>query len=291
VSRTVAAALAAGALAASLAAVPATPAQPCPAAPSAAQSDPWPAALAQARRVAAGRPGRVAFALVDERGRLRGGARARERYLSASVVKAMLLVAYLNRDAVRGRELRPDERALLDPMVRRSSNRAATRVRDVVGNAALAALARRAGMRDFATAPSWGSTLVTAADLARLFWRIDRLVVRRHRAYARAVLAGVEEERWWGIPPATPDGWTPLFKGGWRKLSNGRLAHQAALVERGGERVALAVLTDGSPDYGSGRRSVLLVARALLEPLHSIGTSSRGAARPAGQSKCHHSRS
>src|SRR3954452_6880116 len=58
-------------------------------------------------------------------------------YPSASVVKAMLLVAYLRRPQVRGRDLRASDRALLDPMIRRSDNVAATRVRDRVGNAGL----------------------------------------------------------------------------------------------------------------------------------------------------------
>ena len=63
------------------------------------------------------------------------------QYRSASVVKAMLLVAYLRRSDVRGRGLRADERALLDPMIRFSDNGAADAVHARVGLAALAALA------------------------------------------------------------------------------------------------------------------------------------------------------
>ena len=73
------------------------------------------------------------------------GVREGVQYRSASVVKAMLLVAYLRRADVRGRALRADERALLDPMIRFSDNRAADRVHARSGLAALAALARPRG--------------------------------------------------------------------------------------------------------------------------------------------------
>ena len=55
------------------------------------------------------------------------------------------MVAYLNHRTVRGRALRAGDRALLRPMVRWSNNVAASRVRDFVGNGALARLARRVG--------------------------------------------------------------------------------------------------------------------------------------------------
>jgi hypothetical protein len=222
--------------------------------------------IAAARDYAGQRAGRVSFAVVDERGRTRGGLHVRERHHSASVVKAMLMVAYLNRPGVRGRALNPGERSLIGRMIRHSYNRPASRVRDIVGNDGLRRLARRAAMQDFATAPSWGSTTITARDQARFFFRIDRLVVRRHRAYAREQLAGIVRSQRWGIPRAVPAGWTAFFKGGWRREAGRRLVHQAALIERGRTRIALAILTDGNPSYGYGTRTVEGVARRLLAP-------------------------
>ena len=66
----------------------------------------------------------------------------------------MLLVAYLRRAEVRDRALRPSERALLGPMIRRSDNAAASQVCHIVGTAGLGRLARRAHTRRFhATRP------------------------------------------------------------------------------------------------------------------------------------------
>ena len=229
-----------------------------------ASADSWRERVTAARDFAEDRRGRVSFAFVDERGRLRGGVRAGERFHSASLVKAMLLVAYLDRPGVRGRDLSDAERSLLGELIRHSGNRAATRVRNTVTNAGLVRVAARARMRDFATSSSWGRSVVTAADQARFFFRVDRLAPRRHRAFARSLLAGVVRSQRWGIAQAVPEGWTAYFKGGWRPEAGARLVHQAALLRRGGRRAALAVLTDGQPWHGYGTLTVRGIARRLL---------------------------
>ena len=70
--------------------------------------------------------------MIDERERAHGY-RATVQYSSASLVKAMLLVAYLNRREVRRRGLRPAERRLLGPMIRLSDNDAASAIYARVG--------------------------------------------------------------------------------------------------------------------------------------------------------------
>ena len=93
---------------------------------------------------------------------------------SASVIKAMFMVAYLNRAGVRDRPLRPEARALLSKMIRRSDNNAATAIRNIVGDAAITRLARRAHMTRFAVAPIWGLSHITARDQTRLFLKMRR---------------------------------------------------------------------------------------------------------------------
>ena len=219
---------------------------------------PWDKRVESADRYARLRHGRVAFAVVDPSGRVRGR-NIHERHRSASVVKAMLLVAYLNR--VSGRALNRRDKALLRPMITRSDNRAATLVRNIVGNAGLVRVARRVRMKDFATAPSWGSTQISPYDQTRLFWRIDAFVPKRHRGYARALLSNVIASQRWGLPPALPSGWRIYFKGGWLPP---RLVNQVGLLERGNTHIAIAVFTDGDPSFGYGQGTITGVARKLL---------------------------
>src|SRR4051794_21814039 len=87
----------------------------------------WTPDVAAARSWANTRQGAIAFAVRTEHGLW--GIGLDRRFPSASVVKAMLLVAYLRQSSVRHRDLRPTDRALLDPMIQRSDNIAATRVR------------------------------------------------------------------------------------------------------------------------------------------------------------------
>jgi beta-lactamase class A len=179
----------------------------------------------------------------------------------------MLLVAYLRRDDVRSRPLHARERALLDPMIRVSDNRAATAVHARVGLPALRALARRAGMRGFVPHPVWGGSTVTAADQARFFLRVDRLTPRRHRAYAMGLLRGIVASQRWGIPRALPDGWRIAFKGGWGRGVTRQVDHQAALLTSGRLRVAIAVLSADNPSDAYGAATLRGVAARLLRGL------------------------
>jgi hypothetical protein len=176
------------------------------------------------------------------------GSRLDRRFPSASVVKAMLLVTYLRSRAVRRRPLRAADRALLSPMIRRSDNVAATRVRDIVGDAALERVARRVGMTRFHANPIWGYSTITARDQTRFFLHIDRWMPARHRAYGMRLLRTIIPPQRWGIARVVPRGWTIAFKGGWG-AGTGAVDHQVALLRRGAERVSIAVLTVGSPSH------------------------------------------
>jgi beta-lactamase class A len=236
----------------------------------------WHPDVAAARGFAAGRQGEVGFAVRTKH--RHWGYNATATYRSASVVKAMLLVAYLRRPDVRHRALCPAERALLDPMIRQSDNRAADAIMRQVGTERLAALGRRAGMRSFAPYPVyWGGSMIDADDQARLFLRIDRYVPRRHRAYAMSLLRGVIPAQRWGIAAVVPPGWTIAFKGGWGKGQTREVDHQVALLTRGRERVSVAVLTADNPSDGYGFATIRGVAARLLRGLEGTIV---GRARP-----------
>ncbi len=96
-------------------------------------------------------------------------ARIDRTYPSASLTKAMLMVAY--------------------------------------GSLGLGRVAHLAGMRDFTFRGVLFEAGVTAGDQARFSARIDRLVPRRHRAYALRLLGSIVSYQRWGVPPeATIEG-------------------------------------------------------------------------------------
>lgn len=170
---------------------------------------------------------------------------------SASVLKPMLMAAYLDRRSVARRSLNRNDRSLLYPMITRSDNTAATEVLGIVGDGALYALAHRVGMTQFAVAPIWGESHITARDQTKFFLHIGRYIAPRHRRYAMHLLASITPSQRWGIGEVAPQGWKLYFKGGWGS-GTGLIDHQVALLVRGCARVSVAVLTmyDGSHAYG-----------------------------------------
>jgi len=225
----------------------------------------WRSGVAAAERYAQARAGAIAFAVRTE-----DGLAGRSPDLvqpAASVVKTMLLAAYLRQPSVRARPLRPDERDLLTPMIRWSSNKDASAISGTLGFGALDRLARRAGMPDFAEAMGcWGCSRITARDQTRFFLALDRLIPRRHREYAMGLLARIVPRQRWGVARAAPRGWALYFKGGWGS-GRGLVDHQVALLTRGRERVAVAVLTSGSPSHRYATETLRGVFRRLLAPL------------------------
>lgn len=218
-----------------------------------------PGGIEEAQRWARQRAGTVAFAVAEGR-RIRGVA-VHRTYYSASVVKAMLALALIR--GARDRALTAAERGLLRPMITYSDNDAASTIYARVGAAPLHAIARDAGMRHFSIGGNWADALLTAYDQARLFLGIDRLTPRRHRSYFRGLLASIVPSQRWGIAPVAGErGFHIMFKGGWRI----GIFHQVALLERGGKRIALAILTR-SADHGYGRDTQSGIAARVLAPL------------------------
>jgi hypothetical protein len=226
----------------------------------------WRDGVAAARAYAATRAGTVAFAVRTERGLV--GLAPDASFPSASVVKAMMLTAYLRRPSVRRRALRPDERNLLTPMVRWSSNKDASAISAELGAGALTRLARRAGMTGFVESPSscWGCARITARDQTRFFLAIDRLLPERHRAYGLGLLARIVPRQRWGVGRVRMRGWSLYFKGGWGS-GRGLVDHQVALLTRGRERVSVAVLTSGSPGHAYATETLRGVFLRVLRPL------------------------
>jgi hypothetical protein len=234
----------------------------------------WKPDVRAARDYLERRHGNVSFAVRTER-RIWSHHRLRT-VPAASVLKAMLMVAYLNRRNVRNRALRGRDRRLLAPMIRRSDNAAASAIRNLVGSRGLKRLARRVGMRRFIpVAHPWGLSRVNAADQTRFFLHIDRYVVARHRRTALRLLAAVIPEQRWGVGRVAPRGWALYFKGGWGS-GTGAVDHQVALLRRGPLRVALAVMTTANGSHAYGKATLRGVFRRLMRGLGGVQTGANG---------------
>ena len=227
------------------------------------------------------RAGVRSFALIDSRGRLYGYA-PRRAYVSASVTKAMLLVAYLRAigrrapTAAEKRAARPDDHRLGQRPGRR-------RVRP--GGRRRAAAAWR-GVPTCATSPRPATGPPRASprvDQARFFLRVDRLVPE---AQPRPTRAGCSRpscpyERWGFSRYAARAGYRTFFKGGWRGTASGRLVHEAALFQHGRTRFAMAVLTRRQPHARLRHRDAARRGRADLRAASARAPRRGAASRPA----------
>ena len=242
------------------------------------RADPvWPAEGAgdEARSIARARGGLVSFAAIGPRGR-EVTYEADRLYSAASVVKALLLVAELRRLEREDLPLDDATARALRAMITYSDNDAADVIYARFGDEGLLDVARDAGMERFTVAGDWGNAQITARDMASFMWRLDDLLDLPHGRYASELLASVIEPQRWGLPEVTPDGARLRFKGGWVPTDDGQIAHQAGLVEVGGKRYAVAVLTDAQPSLEHGIGTIEAVEWQLLRTDPRPARASRG---------------
>jgi hypothetical protein len=230
-----------------------------------AQADVYPAAQreATAAHFLEARAGIDAYAVLNDREQL-VGVNVHRRFHSASVVKSMLLVAYLRMLAAQHRPLDRAARALLYPMIHSSSNEAASAVLAIVGESALNRVASDAHMLDYESGGAfWGFTEISAADIARFFLHQDAMIPHQFVGYARWLLSTIEASESWGIPAVARPEFQVFFKGGWLPEFEG-LVSQAARLERRGIVFALAVLSIHNPSMAYGERTIEGVTARLL---------------------------
>jgi hypothetical protein len=226
---------------------------------------PGAAGIAHAISYLAGRIGRTALAVVDSEGRM-SGVHIHWTFPTASVVKAMLLVAYLRHLDAMGRD-RVDSysNSFLYPMIHISNNNAATRAWSIVGDSGLYGVAAAAGMTDFSVSGPWRTALLSPADQAHFFFEMDSLIPHAFVGYARFLLSTIDPSQSWGIPVvARPLGYHVYFKDGSEPTALGQLVHQVDRLEGHGRTFAIAVMTDGDPTMQYGIDTIQGVAAALL---------------------------
>jgi hypothetical protein len=222
----------------------------------------WRPDVRAAAHYAAGRQGSISFAVRS--GRHVWGRRLDRVAPSASTLKLILLVTELRR--LGDRPIPRADRRLLGPMVRASANGPASALVVRLGRARIERVARLGGLHAFRLASPWGLSTVTARGLTRFALRAESLVPVRHRAYAMRLWRTIVPSQRWGVFRIAPRGWTVHAKGGWGSGA-GAVDHQVALLTRGGERVAAAVLTTSNGTHAYGKRTLRGVFARLLRGL------------------------
>jgi hypothetical protein len=212
---------------------------------------PFPSRVTRAASYLNARSGYTGFAVMDSEGRL-GGVNIHRTFVSASVVKAMLLVAYLRHLSAHHQGLDSWSHDTLYNMIHVSDNSAATSIWRRVGDKRLDRLALDAHMTDFSIVGIWANAQISPADQARFFFEINDLLPNEFRSFARSLLAHIVSYQSWGIPHVARPRWRVLFKGGWRSTGRGQLVHQVARLERHHATFSMAVMTDGDPTMGYG---------------------------------------
>jgi hypothetical protein len=226
----------------------------------------WKPDVRAAEHYAAARRGSISFAV-------RSGSHVWGRRLdrvapSASTLKLVLLVTELRR--LGDRPVPLADRRLLEPMIRASANGPASALVVRLGRARIERVAHMGGMRSFRLASPWGLSTVTARDLTRFALHVEALVPRRHRAYAMRLWRTIVPAQRWGVFRSAPRGWTVHAKGGWGS-GTGAVDHQVALLTRGDERVAAAVLTTSDGTHAYGKATLRGVFGRLLRGLAGAG--------------------
>jgi NAD(P)-dependent dehydrogenase (short-subunit alcohol dehydrogenase family) len=196
---------------------------------------------------------------------------------SASVIKAMILVAYLRRDDVRNRGLSSGEQDTLAAMIERSDDSAANYIfYNYVGYGGLDNLASAAGMNHFQTHPDprpgcceyWGRTSIAAGDQANFFLHLGHFIPQKHVSYALQLLSSIDPGYgYWGIADVNTPGWTKYWKSGWG-AGTGWVDSQSILLRRGGMKIGLSILTHNDPDHTYGKNTLRGVAGRLLKGLN-----------------------
>ncbi|MFI0406486.1 hypothetical protein [Actinomadura sp. 3N508] len=212
-------------------------------------------------------------------GRVVAERQARRVFRSASVVKILLALDYLQ-----GREVSAGDRKLLGVMLRSSDDRAATELWRRGGQRrVIERMVRRVGLRETAPPPAdkpgfWGYTAISAGDVVRTYrYLLDEapvgqreFVLEQLRKSTPCGMDGFDQT--FGIPRAVPRPWA--VKQGWSGFGD-----TPAEPCRGGQVRQVAA----RPDLGIGRpvlhtTGVVGEKIVVVLTLHPAGTSFRAAA-------------
>jgi beta-lactamase class A len=231
-------------------------------------------------RYLARRPGRVSAMAKDLASGATVGYHAHShQQITASGVKADILVTVLRRARAQHRKLSGSERELATRMITQSDNHAADALYRRIGQGSgVSSTWHRLGLRETSPGPAhyWGGTTTSPYDRVRLISLLAKGGRGLHpddRAYALGLMQQVEKDQRWGVSAAARDsdkvalknGWTPrpFIHNTWAVTSYGRI--------RGpGRDYALSVQTDVQPGLDSGISTIEGVGRLIDRRLAAL---------------------
>ncbi|CAM5410790.1 hypothetical protein SVIOM342S_10409 [Streptomyces violaceorubidus] len=146
-------------------------------------------------------------------------------YDTASIVKVDILATLLLQAQDAGRNLTAAERALAEPMIRKSDNAATNKLwREIGGASGLREANKRMGLTSTKGGPGtkWGLTQTTASDQIRLLLSVfegpatlktDSPLNKDSRAYIRTLMTHVASDQAWGVSAVSGSDYA--LKNGW----------------------------------------------------------------------------
>jgi beta-lactamase class A len=238
---------------------------------------PAPAADAALRSDVAQANGSASVAITDlSTGRSLAYGGGGHGFATASIVKMDILATLLLQAQDQGTTLTDDQEQLATTMIENSDNDSATALWDEIGDEdGLNAANKRFGLTSTAggTEGNWGLTTTTAADqllLLRQVFTSDSLLSSASRDYIQGLMSQVESDQQWGVGAAATgafankDGWLP------RSATGLWVINSIGEVDRDGQELLIATLSDGNPSESDG---ISLVQSLAVDAAQSLGTS------------------
>ena len=221
------------------------------------------------------RTSRVGIAVYDATTHTTYGLNQAATFQTASIVKAQILGAVLQRAQAQRRPLTAVERANLAAMIQRSDNHAATTLWHLLGGAsAVAAFDRLVPMPATTPHAAWGLTTTTAADNVRLLRTVafpNATLTPRHRAYGLSLLEHVVGTQRWGVAAGVAPTAVVALKNGWLPLADPAhwRVNSIGWVKGAHRNYVVAVLTDHNPSMRYGIDTIQQLSRMLWNRLGS----------------------
>jgi beta-lactamase class A len=194
-------------------------------------------------------------------------------FATASIVKMDILATLLLQAQDQGTTLTEDQEQLATTMIENSDNDSATALWGEIGDEdGLNAANKRFGLTSTSggTEGNWGLTTTTSADqllLLRQVFTSDSLLSAASRSYVQGLMSQVESDQQWGVGAAATgvfankDGWLP------RSATGLWVINSIGEVDRNGQELLIATLSDGNPSESDG---ISLVQSLAVDAAQSL---------------------